>query len=293
VLIQSVAINKVQSFVEAIRPYNMMSGVLLFNIGFFLATYKINMDYFVGIAVIILAFAYATLQNDIEDVAIDRINAPNSVIASGKLNFEEVLNFNTVLLVGLLVLSLYDFPRHVIPVLLTIIIVWSYNKPPLLLSRKPIGSIVILALMYSTIPLYYGYYSGWGQIANYYLFYLILAWFFVRISISILKDYKDARGDKIYNKKTFYLTFGDHATALVSMICGLIGYLGILVSAFLITKSFWPLILLAPLILWTLYLRFTLFSTKDVKILSRTFHKIFFGQNPLDLLFLLCLILLK
>jgi len=293
VLIQSVAINKVQSFVEAIRPYNMMSGVLLFNIGFFLATYKINMNYFVGMSVIILAFAYATLQNDVEDVAIDRINAPNSVIASGKLNFEEVLNFNTVLLAGLLVLSLYDFPRHVIPVLLTIIIVWSYNKPPLLLSRKPIGSIVILALMYSTIPLYYGYYSGWGQIANYYLFYLILAWFFVRISISILKDYKDARGDKIYNKKTFYLTFGDHATALVSMICGLIGYLGILVSAFLITKSFWPLILLAPLILWTLYLRFTLFSTKDVKILSRTFHKIFFGQNPLDLLFLLCLILLK
>lgn len=271
----------------------MMSGVLLFNIGFFLATDKINAEYFVGTAVIILAFAYATLQNDVEDVAIDRINAPNSVIASGKLNFEEVSNFNTVLLVGLLVLSLYDFPRHLIPVLLTIIVIWSYNKPPLLLSRKPISSIVILALMYSTIPLYYGYYSGWGLIANHYLFYLILAWFFVRISISILKDYKDAHGDKIYNKKTFYLTFGDQATALVSMICGLIGYLGILVFAFLIIKSFWPLVFLTPLMLWTLYLRFTLFSAKDVKFLSQTFHKIFFGQNPLDLFFLLCLILLK
>lgn len=271
----------------------MMSGVLLFNIGFFLATDKINAEYFVGTAVIILAFAYATLQNDVEDVAIDKINAPNSIIASGKLNFEEVLNFNTVLLVGLLVLSLYDFPRHLIPVLLTIFVIWSYNKPPLLLSRKPISSIVILALMYSTIPLYYGYYSGWGMLANHYLFYLILAWFFVRISISILKDYKDAHGDKIYNKKTFYLMFGDQTTALVSMICGLIGYLGILVSAFLITKSFWSLVFLTPLMLWTLYLRFTLFSTKDVKILSQTFHKIFFGQNPLDLLFLLCLILLK
>jgi len=286
-------INKVQSFVEAIRPYNMMSGVLLFNIGFFLATYKINMDYFVGIAVIILAFAYATLQNDIEDVAIDRINAPNSIIASEKLNFEEVSNFNTVLLIGLLILSLYDFPRHLIPVLLIIIIIWSYNKPPLLLSRKPISSIVVLALMYSTIPLYYGYYLEGGLVTNHYLFYLIIAWFFVRISISILKDYKDARGDKIYNKKTFYLTFGDRATALVSIICGLIGYLGILIITFLITKSFWLLILLIPLTLWTLYLRFTLFSTEDVKILSQTFHRIFFGQNPLDLIFLICLILLK
>jgi len=271
----------------------MMSGVLLFNIGFFLATDKINANYFVGVAVIILAFAYATLQNDVEDIAIDRINAPNSIIASGKLSFEEVSNFNTVLLLGLLVLSLYNFPRHLIPVLFTIIIIWLYNKPPLLLSRKPISSIIILALMYSTVPLYYGYYSSGAMVVNHYLFLLILAWFFVRISVSILKDYKDAHGDKIYNKRTFYLTFGGRMTALGSMICGLLGYLGILTAIFLITRSFWPFILLTPLMLWTLYLRLTLFSTKDVKILSRTFRRIFFGQNPLDLIFLLCLILLK
>lgn len=272
----------------------MLSGVLIFNIGFFLVggIHSIGIDYIIGILVILLGFAYATIQNDIEDLAIDKVNSPSKALASGKLSIEEASAFNNIILVGLLALSLYHFPHHLIFVLM-LGLIWLYNKPPFFLSRRPIASIVVLALAYSTVPLLYGYYLNFGLALNSDLLYLVLLWFLVRISIAILKDYKDARGDKAYNKRTFYLTYGHRYTALVSIICFSVGCVGILFLLFLLRTPHWLFILPALFLIRNFYLRLQLFRTMNNKKLTDIFHQIFFGQNQFDFAFLLCLLLLK
>ena len=174
-----------------------------------------------------------------------------------------------------------------------LLIVWIYNSKPFLLSRKPFASLIILALSYSTIPLLYGYYLNLGLKINNYFIYLIIFWFLIRISVSILKDYKDEVGDKIYSKKTFYLVFGNKRTALVSVLFFCLGSLGIIYMLFMIRGISFLFILPIIFFFKNLYLRLQLFKTSEVKKLTYIFHKIFFGQNQFDLMLLLCLIFLK
>lgn len=273
----------------------MPGGILLFNIGFFFINnqHKFSADYFIGTLIIILGFIFATIQNDIEDLEIDKINSPDKAIASGRLNVKEISDLSIAILAILLGLSLYHFPNHLFFVIPMLGMIWFYNKRPLVLSRRPISSIMTLALIYSVFPLIYGYYLNNGLKNDNYFLFLIAFWFLVRISVAILKDYKDVKGDKIYNKKTFYLVFGNKYTIWVSVLFFCFGSFGVLFILFATKDPNWLFVLPILFVLRNFSLRLKLFKTQDTKKLSNIFPPIFFGQNQFDLAFLLCLIFLK
>jgi 4-hydroxybenzoate polyprenyltransferase len=288
------AIKKINYFIETIRPYNMVSGVLLFTIGFFFkGGHVITWNYFIGIITIMFLFAFATIQNDIEDINIDKINAPNKAISSGKLDLKEASIVNTIILVIILLLGLYNFPHNLFFIISALSLTWLYNKPPFYLSRKPFSSMFVMAVMYSSLPFWYGYSLYYSFTFTNYLLYLILFWFLIRISVSILKDFKDVEGDKLYNKRTFYLAFGEKYTALVSIITFCLGSTGIMYLLFTTRGYSWLFILPILFLLKNLYLRLKLLGKSDTKKLTDLFHSIFFGQNQFDIFYLLCIILLK
>lgn len=269
----------------------MVSGALLVTIGFVLGGAQASMDYLVALLVILLAFAYATVQNDLEDRAIDRVNMPQRPIASGALTLSQASVAEAILLGGLLMLSLYNYPRHLVPVLGILGLIWAYNKPPLQLSRTPFGSLAVLALLYAPIPLAYGYALAQNPTINRRLIGLLISWFLLRWSIAILKDYKDARGDGQFGKQTFYLVFGGRATALVSLGCAVLGFISILATISAIVLPLWPVVFLIILAGWLVYRRFGLLYETDERVLTNIFHTIFFRQNLFDLGVLLWLLL--
>ena len=292
---EDVVNSKIRDFVEIIRPYNMLSRVLIFSIGFFWINNNNGIwgDYFIGILVLILGFAFATIQNDIEDLPIDRINSPDKALASGRLHLQEAINFNYIILISLLALSLYHFPHHIVPVLIMLSVSWLYNKPPFILSRKPFMALIILGLMYSTVPLLYGYYLRNGEYFGVSFLYLIICWFFLRVSIVLLKDFKDSKGDREYGKKSFYSSFGTARTIWVSMIFFCLSSVGIMSILFYSKKLGILAILPALFILKDFYVRSKLFRAPSTKELTGLFYKIYLGQNQFDVTFLLCLIFLK
>lgn len=283
----------IQSFVEIVRPESVPSRVLLFSVGFFLVNYQINTDYFIGLMVIILALAYAAVQNDIEDIAIDRINTPTKALAGNKISLREATIFSDLLLICLLVFSLYNFPHHLFFGLIILFFIWAYNKSPLLFSHRPVASIVVLALMYAVFPLSYGYYLGQSFTMNYYLIVLLISVFLVRVSITILKDFKDALGDRNHGKNTFILVYGTRITAIVSLTAACLGYTGVIFTVFLLSKSWLIPILLIPIALWTILIRLHLFRTNNRQTLTKIFYQTFFKQNLFNLTVLLCLVLLR
>lgn len=286
------AINRLRDLVDIIRPYNTISGVLVFNIGYFIFSpvHTFSANYFIAAVIIILSFSWATIQNDIADLKIDKINTPDKALADGRLSLSEVLNFSSLIFIWLLILSLYNFPYHLFFVISLLGLSWLYNKPPFLFSRRPLASPIILALCYSTVPLIYGYYLGSGLTSNLNLLELIISWFLIRYSIAILKDYKDLQGDRIHNKRTFCLSFGFKNTAISSAICFTLGSAGFIWLLLANHQFVWLYFLPLLFLFRNLYLRLKLFKSADDKKLNNIFLKIFFGQNQFDLVFLLCLI---
>lgn len=287
------SISKINSFVQLTRPYNATAVLLSFSIGYFFSLQQIlNINYFAGAIIVLLLHSSATIQNDIEDFKIDKINAPEKPLQGKRISLKEAKIFQLILVICALAISLINFYIHFIFVVLMFIASYLYNKKPFLLSRKSFSSLAILGLVYSLGPILYGYILSKAQLTLVFILILIF-WFFLRVSISIMKDYKDKKGDKIFNKKTFYLTFGNTTVAWTSIILSIFGYLGILLMSLFIRRPNWILVFLLVVAIRNVYSRVNLLTIRDDKKANIIFHKAFFGQNQFEALYFLWLIFLS
>lgn len=283
------AINKYKDYIDLIRPYNATTIVLAFCIGYFFKNNSIDTATLIlGIAVIILTHSIATIQNDINDIEIDKVNSPEKALASGKISINKAKKFSNILLLFVLAISFWGNIIHIIFISIILLISWLYNSSPFFISRKTYSPLIILALMYSVIPMLYGYILKNGMI-NSNIIYITIAWFFLRISISILKDFKDEKGDSMFNKNTFYLTHGKKITIFVSLFFSIISYLYIFYLLRFI-KPIWVILIMIILFVRGIYLKYKLFKLNDIKLIN-AFHQIFFGQNQFDLILLIWLLI--
>lgn len=285
------SINKIQSFVELTRPYNATAVLLTFSIGyFFFYPFQITFSFIMGAVVLLLLHSAATVQNDIEDFEIDKLNDPLKPLQSKRITLEEARKLQYGLIFCTIIVALFSLPVHLMFVLLMLSLAWAYNKPPFLLSRKPISSLAILGLAYGAIPLLYGHVLS-GKILELSFALALVFWFLLRYSISIMKDYKDTKGDKVFNKRTFYLTFGGSTTVWLSLFLSVFSYAGILILSINVRTINWVFLLLIAMGLRNVFLRIKLFSTHSDKEANKIFHKAFFGQNQFEAIYLLWLII--
>jgi len=282
-------IKKYKHFVELVRPYNAMTIVVAFCIGYFFTNVHVSFyNFILGILSILLAHSIATIQNDINDYEIDKINSPDKPLTGGKISIKEAKTFSWILLSILGFIAVVGFPKHFFFIFIILLICWLYNNPPFLLSRKTFWPLIILASMYSVVPMLYGYFLKNSIITSGFLC-IVMVWFLLRISISILKDFKDEKGDLIFKKKTFYLTYGKNLTIRTSLYFSVVSF--ILIFYFLdYIRPIWVWFIMMLPAVRSIYLRWKLFKAEDVK-LTHFFHQIFFGQNQFDIIFLLWLLM--
>jgi 4-hydroxybenzoate polyprenyltransferase len=93
---------------------------------------------------------------------------------------------------------------------------WVYNAPPLRLSVRPFASIVTLGVYYAALPFLFGIFLVGSTNVNVLIFGAGLL--LQRVATSVLKDYKDTKGDALHGKRTFLLTYGAKATGVTSMV---------------------------------------------------------------------------
>jgi 4-hydroxybenzoate polyprenyltransferase len=284
---------KILPLVRLTRPQNGLAVALGFLVGAALSNNLGAADLFAGIAIMLMIHSAATVQNDLNDIAVDRANDRQTGLLSGLIKVRQVnwLVLWLYVAAGALALLAPNWFVHLAAIGWFAGLAWAYNAKPLQLSRQPVLSIIVMGLCYGVTPLVYGYLLGGEAMAGWFGA-LAAFWFLRRSSISILKDYKDAKGDKRHDKRTFYLAFGPRVTALTSVLLAFAGYAG-LVAVLWPRLGEWPLLFILPglLMLLNLWRHLRLLSTDDEQQLNILFHRSFAGENKFQMLLIVCLLL--
>jgi 4-hydroxybenzoate polyprenyltransferase len=267
------------------------------SIGFFVDTRTLSVDFFIGLAILLLLHSFATVQNDIADFEIDKANKRKSVLQDSKLSLYNARLIVQALAFVALVFALLSPHKklHLLVILGLFAVSWLYNLNPVRISKKPIASIVLMGLCYGAFPFAYGYLLAGGNLMQGYFLVLALFWLLARIATAVMKDYKDAIGDALFNKKTFYLRYGREATGWTSIIASAVAYIGLMVV--LVERNgnnalfFLALAAAVLLALRSVLLRLKLVKTKSEKQLNVIFQRSVLSHNQFEGAVLVCLIL--
>jgi 4-hydroxybenzoate polyprenyltransferase len=209
------------------RPSNATLPILLIVAGYYAAidTYiPPDASLYALLGCVFLIHAGFNILNDIADKHIDYDNNVKTIITSGSPRQVKQLTYGAIglVLAGIGLAISLPLASGVI-VLSMVILSLCYNQKPFQFSRRPIASIASLGVLYGLLPLFAGYFLVTTNI-NTEIILLGFFWMLGRASLSLLKDFKDTRGDKLHQKQTFLLHFGPHLTLQSSVILGIISY---------------------------------------------------------------------
>lgn len=217
---------KIYDIFLLIRFFNVLQPICLVIAGVILAGGSFyDMHAYMLLTVIVLVHGAVTIWNDIDDVLVDKRNNVSSVFTRGEVTAQFLKKIVLVqLLVVIIILAFLPPLSWVITAILGLL-GWQYSAKPIRASRRPVESMLFLALSYGLLPLLLG--ASLGAI-NQSIIIIGLFWTLSRVSLSILKDYKDAIGDAKSNKRTFLLRYGHSNVRLISLIGVIIGYCGVI-----------------------------------------------------------------
>jgi 4-hydroxybenzoate polyprenyltransferase len=290
-------VSTIKSYVQLTRPQNASGSVLTYCIGYFLATRSISYDFLIGLLILLALHSLATVQNDVEDYEVDKANKRHSIIQDNSLTIANARFFVQALALTALAFAFLSPYRklHLIAIVGLLLIAWLYNIQPFRFSKRPVLSIFTMGICYGALPFIYGYFVAKGSPTANYFSAFVLLWFLARISTAIMKDYKDARGDKIFHKDTFYLHYGNNVTAWVSIVSAALAYAGLLIVLALLLPNTAAVSLafsLATILAFrNVFQRFYLLKTRNETQLNSIFHKGVLNHNQFEAAVLLCLIL--
>ncbi|KAM3098003.1 homogentisate phytyltransferase [Phormidesmis sp. 146-35] len=170
--------------------------------------------------------------NQLEDVAIDRINKPHLPLASGE--FSRWQGQVIVAITGVLAIGLAASQSSYLLAMvgLSLAIGTAYSLPPIRLKRFPFwASFCIFGVRGAIVNLglFLHYNNGLPIPAKVYALTLFILVF--TFAIAIFKDIPDMEGDRQYNISTFTLTLGQKAVFNLSRWVLTVCYLGMAIAS--------------------------------------------------------------
>ncbi len=188
-----------------------------------------------AIAACLCGNVYIVGLNQLEDVAIDRVNKPHLPLASGE--FSRRQGWAIVLTTGLLalVLSAAQGPFLMATVWSSLLIGTAYSLPPIRLKQFPVWAALCIFSVRGAIVnlgLFLHFNQNSGNVVRvpsetWMLTLFILVFTF---AIAILKDIPDMEGDRRYHITTFTIRLGAEAVFNLARSVLTVCYLGMIVA---------------------------------------------------------------
>lgn len=236
---------KLYAFWKFSRPHTII-GTSLSAIGLFLLAWGESNQPVLSNGILILLGAIAACLcgnvyivglNQLEDVAIDRVNKPHLPLASGE--FSRRQGWAIVLTTGLfaLILSALQGPFLMATVWTSLLIGTAYSLPPIRLKQFPVWAALCIFSVRGAIVnlgLFLHFNQNFGKAfqippSAWALTLFILVFTF---AIAILKDIPDMEGDRRYHITTFTIRLGAEAVFNLARSVLTACYLGMIVAAF-------------------------------------------------------------
>jgi homogentisate phytyltransferase/homogentisate geranylgeranyltransferase len=222
--------------------------------------------------------------NQIEDVAIDRINKPHLPLASKEFSRPQAVAI--VALTGILsILLAYLQSAYLLGmVAISLAIGTAYSLPPIRLKRFSLwASVCILSVrgLVVNLGLFLHFNQGLpipAQVWALTVFILVFTF-----AIAIFKDIPDAEGDRQYNITTFTLSLGQRTVFNLARWVLTVCYLGMVVAGLSGLPGVNPILLvathlLAVALLWFRSLQVDLLSKPSISQFYQFIWKLFFLQ---------------
>ena len=176
--------------------------------------------------------------NQLEDVAIDRINKPHLPLASGEFSLQTGRKIVATTGVLALTLALFLSPFLFGMVSISLAIGTAYSLPPLRLKRYPFWAALCIFSVRGTIVnlglfLHFSWVFQQSQIIPPPVW--ALTWFILvfTFAIAIFKDIPDIDGDLQYNITTFTIRLGKETVFNLARWVLSVSYVGIILVGFL------------------------------------------------------------
>jgi 4-hydroxybenzoate polyprenyltransferase len=250
----------VSQFIRLSRPYNGLLPSVAIIAGYSIAGGHTLGKLVVTVAVFVVLHGVVTIWNDYEDEASDKQNDIHRIAAVKSAgNYRRYVWWMISMVLGCMAAGLWLGWQIEALLASYVFVSWFYNSQPAQLSKRPLGSMLCMFLAYGLLPFALGASLG---VWRWQVGVLGFSWACTRLSVSLLKDYKDAPGDAKTNKKTFLLVYGGRAvarTSIVFLAAGLAGIVGVAISL----NPSWALVVITASALWLISERFKLFQRKD------------------------------
>jgi homogentisate phytyltransferase/homogentisate geranylgeranyltransferase len=225
--------------------------------------------------------------NQLEDIAIDKINKPHLPLASGAFSVQEARIIVAVLGIAAVAIAIWQGVFLAVTVIVSLVIGTAYSLPPIRLKRFPFwASLCIFVVRGVVINL--GLFLHFNQLINqrsnisneiWLLTLFVLIFTYV---IAIFKDMPDTEGDAKFNIVTLSITLGQAAVFNLSRQILVWLYLGtILVSlSSLITNINIPILaighLSSAIVMWWRSLQVDLRDRRSITDFYQFIWKLFY-----------------
>jgi geranylgeranylglycerol-phosphate geranylgeranyltransferase len=203
------------SYLTIIRPVNCLiaSGAVaiagLVGAGYAVLEYSVLFDLILACCVVFLFVGAGNTLNDYYDHEVDRVNHPDRPIPSGLIDRSSALTYAVVLFAPTLLLGLLISIESLVIVLVSAIVMVSYEKR---LKRRGVFGNLQISLLVGSLFLFGGVavHSAESDALLRVTFLAILA-FFATLGREITKDIEDLKGDR--DRLTLPMSIGPRGAA--------------------------------------------------------------------------------
>ncbi len=217
-----------------------------------------------AVAACLLGNLYIVGLNQLEDIAIDRINKPHLPLAAGEFSIADGRWIVCLAGLGSLALALGGGPWLLATVGLSLAIGTAYSLPPIRLKRFPFwASLCILSVRGAIVNLglflHVSDHLGLPTVVPGRVWALTVFILLFSIAIALFKDIPDIEGDRVYGISTLSLKLGQRAVFNLALAILTTCYLGMALAAPWLTGVNRPFLigshLLVLALLWGMSLR--------------------------------------
>ena len=159
-----------------------------------------------------LIAAFGNAYNDICDLPADRVNRPDRVLVSGKLDLATALRIAGWCLALGLMLSAYAYVDALIIAVTVASVLFIYDRN--LKSLPLVGNAAVASTCATTVA--YGAIAGPGW--NRQVVVLMVCAFALTMVRELYKDIQDEEGDRAMGARTFPILYGEFKSAFVALL---------------------------------------------------------------------------
>jgi len=211
---------KIASIIELSRPWNGAIIGLVSIVGYSLMSASFSAIHAILIFLtFFFMYSAGTTINDIYDKQDDDINMPYRPLQQGRITIKNAKKSAILFYLLGLIIALYLDLKFFIITLSFFVLSVCYSCPGIGLDRKGILGNITLSLVTIFIPNYAGAVYALRSFEIDQTFLLAnVSFTLLFLAVSIMKDFKDVKGDKVSGKRTFVLQIGKKRAFILSLL---------------------------------------------------------------------------